>query len=119
MRSYRTVGLLTLTLCSALLLTACPTQTNIGKINRDPDRYANKEVGIAGNVTDSYGVALVGGAYKVDDGTGSIWVVSRGGGVPSRGSRVGVRGHVLNGFNFAGRNFGTVIEETEHRTKGR
>jgi len=119
MHSRRKVGLLALTLASVVLLTACPSQTNIGKINRDPDRYRNKEVGIVGNVTDSYGVAIVGGAYKVDDGTGSIWVVSRGGGVPSRGSRVGVRGHVLNGFSFGGRNFGTVIEETEHRTKGR
>jgi hypothetical protein len=119
MRSKRTIGLLTLTLASVLLLTACPSQTTIGKINRDPDRYVNKDVAIIGNVTDSYGVTFVGGAYKVDDGTGSIWVASRGGNVPSKGARVGVRGRVLNGFSFGGRNFGTVIEESEHRTRGR
>ncbi len=117
MHSRRTTGLLTLTLLSVLLLTACPSRTTIGKINANPDRYVNKEVGIAGNVQDSYGAAFLGGAYKVDDGTGSIWVVSRGGGVPSKGARVGVKGRVLNGFNFGGRNFGTVIEESEHRTR--
>ena len=100
MRSRRTIGLLSLTLLSVLLLTACPSQTTIGKINSNPDKYFNKEVGIA-----------------VDDGTGSIWVVSRSGGVPTKGARVGVKGRVLNGFNFGGRNFGTVIEESEHRSR--
>ncbi len=117
MHSRRTIGLLSLTLFSVVLLTACPSQTNIGKINSDPDRYRNKEVGIVGNVTDGFGVSFVGGAYKVDDGTGSIWVVSKGGSTPSKGARVGVKGRVLNGFSFGGRNFGTVIQESEHRTK--
>jgi len=43
-------------LAGTLFLTACPSQTNIGKINSDPGRYSNKEVGIVGRVTDSYGV---------------------------------------------------------------
>jgi hypothetical protein len=117
MRSRRKVGLLALTLFGTLLLTACPSQTSIRKINNDPDRYRNKEVGIVGDVVDSYGASFVGGAYKVDDGTGSIWVVARGGSVPSRGAKVGVKGRVLNGFSFGGRNFGTVIQESDHRTK--
>jgi hypothetical protein len=99
----------------ALLFTACPTQTNIAKINRNPDRYRNKEVGIAGRVTDSYGV-LGAGAYEIDDGTGRIWVATRRG-VPSRGSRVGAKGYIHNGFSFAGRSFGTVMEETDRRSR--
>ena len=100
-----------------LLLTACPSQTNISKINADPDRYRGKEVGIAGTVTNSYG-AMGTGAYEIDDGTGRIWVATRRG-VPSKGSRIGAKGYIHNGFNFAGRSFGTVMEETDRRTRGR
>ena len=100
---------------AALLFTACPSQTNIAKINRNPDRYRGKEVGIAGRVTDSYGV-LGAGAYEIDDGTGRMWVATRRG-VPSRGAHVGTKGYVHNGFSFAGRSFGTVIEETDRRSR--
>jgi hypothetical protein len=100
-----------------LLLTACPSQTTISKINADPARYRNKEVAIVGTVRDSYG-ALGQGAYEIDDGTGRLWVVTRRG-VPSRGARVGAKGHVYNGFNFGGRNFGTVLEETDRRAEGK
>jgi len=98
-----------------LLLTACPSQTNIAKINANPDRYRGKEVGIAGRVTDSYGV-LGAGAYEIDDGTGRIWVATKRG-VPSKGSQVGAKGYVHNGFSFAGRSFGTVMEETDRRSR--
>jgi hypothetical protein len=98
-----------------LLLTACPSQTNIAKINADPDRYRGKQVGIAGRVTDSYGV-LGAGAYEIDDGTGKIWVATRRG-VPAKGSQVGAKGYVHNGFSFAGRSFGTVMEETDRRSR--
>lgn len=104
-------------IATTLLLTACPDQTNISKINADPDRYRGKEIGIVGRVTDSYGV-MGAGAYEIDDGTGKIWVATRRG-VPSKGSRVGAKGYVHNGFSFAGRSFGTVMEETDRRTKGR
>jgi hypothetical protein len=102
-------------LTGTLLLTACPSQTNIAKINRDPGHYRNKEVGIAGRVTDSYGV-LGAGAYEIDDGTGRMWVATRRG-VPSRGSHVGAKGYIHSGFSFAGRSFGTVLEETDRRSR--
>lgn len=102
---------------ATLLLTACPSQTNIAKINADPDRYRGKEIGIAGTVTDSYGAAGVG-AYEIDDGTGKIWVATTRG-VPSRGSRIGAKGYVHNGFSFNGRSYGTVVEETDRRTRGK
>src|SRR5258705_3780867 len=102
-------------LAGTLFLTACPSQTNIGKINADPGRYRNKEVGIVGRVTDSYGV-LGNGAYEIDDGTGRIWVATRRG-IPSRGSQVGTKGSVHTGLSFGGRSSGTVIEETDHPAK--
>ena len=60
---------------------ACPDRTSIADITANPSRYQNKEVAIAGTVQDSYGVnipgiAIRGGAYKIDDGTGSIWIVT-------------------------------------------
>lgn len=117
MHLNKKLGLSSLILIGTLILTACPQQETISKINADPGRYRNKEVGIAGNVTDSYGV-LGNGAYELDDGTGRIWVVTTRG-VPTRGSRVGAKGKVYTGFSWAGRSFGTVLQETDRRAKGK
>ena len=115
MQLARRVRASSMLMAVVFLLTACPSQTTISKINADPGRYRDKEVGIVGNVTDSYGV-LGNGAYEIDDGTGRLWVVTKRG-VPARGSRVGAKGRVYTGFNFGGRNFGTVLEETDRRAK--
>ena len=117
MQPFKKAAVLFALLSGILLLTACPSQTTISKINANPDRYRGKEIGIAGTVTDSYGAAGVG-AYEIDDGTGKIWVATRHG-VPSRGSRVGAKGYVRNGFSFGGRSYGTVMEETDRRSRGR
>ena len=117
MHLVKRLGSASLILAAVLLFTACPSQTTISKINADPARYRDKDVAIVGTVRDSYG-ALGQGAYEIDDGTGRIWVVTRRG-VPSRGARVGVKGHVHTGFNFGGRNYGTVLEETDRRSKDR
>lgn len=100
-------------LAAAIFLTACPSRTTIAKINADPGRYQNKEVVVAGTVTNSFG-ALGRGVYEIDDGTGRMWVYTQRG-VPSKGARVGAKGRVYNGFSFAGRNFGTVLEERDRR----
>ncbi len=115
MSSRRKYVLLALMLSLALFAAACE-KTTINKINADPDRYRNKEVGVVGTVTDSYGIPFVGGAYEIDDGTGKIWVVSKSG-APRKGSRVGAKGRVHSGLTFGGRSFGTVIEESDRRAK--
>jgi hypothetical protein len=118
-RMYLTkrLGLSSLLLIGVVSLTACPKQETISRINADPGRYRNKEVGIIGNVTDSYGV-LGNGAYEIDDGTGRIWVVTTRG-VPSKGSRVGTKGKIYTGYSFGGRSFGTVLQETGRSAKGK
>jgi hypothetical protein len=98
----------------ALVLAGCPQGTTIADINRDPSRYAGKEVTILGNVVDSFG-ALGQGAYQMDDGTGRIWVISEGFGVPSNGARVRVTGRVSTGVTLGSRSFGTVLRETQRR----
>src|SRR6476620_323795 len=98
-----------------LLAVGCPDRTNIRDIEANPSKYENKEVVIAGTVRDSYGVNIPGtqvrgGAYKIDDGTGSIWVVTEGA-VPSKGAEIGIRGQVGNGVNWNGKNYGLGIYE--------
>ncbi|MBX3283465.1 MAG: hypothetical protein KF756_13445 [Acidobacteria bacterium] len=107
----------------ALFAAACPEKRSIAEINANPSRYQNKEVGIIGTVTDSYGLSIPGtgisgGAYKIDDGTGSIWVVTDRN-VPARGSRIGISGTVGTGVSYKGRNYGLGIFEKERRYKGR
>ncbi len=114
LNNRRTLSVLLL-MIGTLLTSACPNRQSISKINADPGRYRNKEVAIAGTVTDSYGV-LDSGAYEIDDGTGKILVVTTRG-VPSRGAKVGAKGRVRTAFSFGGRSYGTVLEETDRRTK--
>lgn len=102
---------------SVLALTACPSQTTISQINADPAKYRNKQVGLVGTVTDSYGV-LGNGIYELDDGTGKIWVITRQG-VPNRGARVGVSGQVNTGVSFGGKTYGMVLQEDRRRSKSR
>src|SRR5262252_8046671 len=97
----------------ALVLSACE-RMKISEINADPGRFTNKEVAIAGKVTQSIG-ALGKGIYQVDDGTGTLWVLANVRGVPSKGARVGVKGYVKPTITFLGVNYATVMEETDRR----
>ena len=72
-------------------VSGCKGATPIRKLLDDPSHYDGLTVQIAGDVTRSIGV-LGTGAYQVDDGTGKLFVVSKDGGAPREGARVGVRG---------------------------
>ena len=100
------------TLVAALaLLAGCPRGVSIAELNRNPGHYFNKEVGVAGNVVTSYGV-MGTGAYELDDGSGKIWVLSGGYGVPSKGAHIRVAGTVIQGANVGGMNVGLALKET-------
>ena len=103
-----------LLMAATLVLAGCPTRTSIERINRDPGRYAGREVAIGGRVSNSFGL-LGSGVFQVEDGTGQIWVFSQRYGVPSNGAKVGVRGTVSQGFSFGGRSFAVILKETERR----
>lgn len=103
----------------ALLAIACPDRISIADINANPSNYANKDVVIAGTVRDSYGVNIPGtpvrgGAYKIDDGTGSIWIMTEDI-VPSKGSQIGVKGRIGTGVNWKGQNYGLGMYEKDRR----
>lgn len=110
-------------LVSGLFLAACPERTSIADIEANPSKYQNKEVAIAGTVRDSYGINIPGtpirgGAYKIDDGTGSIWIVTEEG-VPTKGTQVGVKGRVGSGINWHGRNYGLGLYEKDRKFRKR
>jgi len=98
----------------AVLLVGCPPRVSIEKINRDPGRYAGKEVTIAGRVSSSFG-ALGSGIFQIDDGTGTMWVYSQSYGVPANGAKVAVTGVIKQGFSVGGRSFATILTETQRR----
>ena len=74
---------LVLALTWSLTTMAC-LGTTIDEITRSPGDYEGQEVTIRGSVVESFSV-LGKGAFRVDDGTGSLWVVSEVG-VPSEGT---------------------------------
>ncbi len=114
-------GLLGLILAIGLFAAACPQRTSIANIESNPSRYYDKEVAVAGTVGNSYGLSIPiigrgGGIYKVDDGTGSIWVVTQKS-VPSKGAKIGVKGRIQNGLNYNGKNYGLGMVEEDRRFK--
>jgi len=115
--------LLALVAFSALFVTGCPERVSIADIEANPGRYQNKEVSIAGVVRDSYGLSIPGtkyggGAYKIDDGTGSMWVFTNEA-VPSKGTEIGVSGRVGTGVNWKGKTYGMGMYEKDRRYRKR
>jgi len=105
-----------LALASVLILAfaGCTTATTIRKIQNDPGKFYGKQVAIKGRVTSSYG-ALGQGVYQVDDGTGKMWVLSEGYGVPGKEADVKVVGTLVDSVSFGGRNFATALRQTKRR----
>ncbi len=124
MKTLSTAILLALVTFIGLFTTACPERKSIAEIEANPGKYQNKEVAIAGIVRDSYGISvpgtrLGGGAYKIDDGTGSIWVIVADGSVPQKGAEIGVKGVIGTGVNWKGRNYGLGMYEKDRRYRKR
>lgn len=123
MNKKSTIVLLITIVFGGLFAAACPKRITIADIEANPSKYQNKEVVIAGTVKDSYGISIPGtpvqgGAYKIDDGTGSIWVVSETT-VPTKGTEIGVKGLVGTGVNWKGHNYGLGMYEKDRRFKKR
>lgn len=121
MKRITKTGILCVLLLVGIFTIACPKRTSIGDIEANPGKFQNKEVAIAGIVKTSYGVSIPlinesGGIYKVDDGTGSIWVITQRS-VPSKDAQLGIKGKIQNGVNYNGKNYGLVLMEDDRRFK--
>ena len=81
-------------LVAMLALVACKATHGVVPIKTlldDPTRYDGQVVRVAGHVGPAVG--LFGfGAYQISDDTGTLNVVSKSGGAPREGARVGVEG---------------------------
>jgi hypothetical protein len=108
-RTFR-LALLWLVLPALVALAGCKGTTPIKELIDDPSRFAGKTVHIAGTVTESIGVLTVG-AYKLQDDTGTITVVSKSSGVPRTGAKVGVEGQVKSGFMLGTESLTVFIED--------
>lgn len=119
------IALLTAIAAGSVLSGACTATRTVNELLADPARYRNDTVQLSGEVVDSYSVANRG-AYRIDDGTGQLWVVSETG-VPRKSARVTVKGTVREGFNLGalgdainlppGIAAGMVLMESSHKAK--
>lgn len=119
MKTVTKTVLLSLVVLTAIFAAACPERTSIADIEANPSKFQNKDVAVAGVVQDSYGLNIPltrmrGGAYKISDGTGSIWIVTENS-VPAKGAQLGVKGKIQNGINWKGKNYGLVIVEDDRK----
>ena len=96
-----------------LVLAGCKGATPIKELLDDPSRYAGKTVRIAGTVSSAAGV-LGAGFYKVDDGTGKMTVVTKSGGVPRDGAKVGVEGTLKTGYTLGSESLTVMIEDKRY-----
>ena len=107
----RTAAKRMLFLGAALALMACNEKTtSIKTLLADPGRYDGRTVRIAGEVENSIG-ALGYGAYELQDGTGTLPVVTDGGGAPARGAKVGVEGTFRAAYTLGTSSRAVLVEK--------
>ena len=104
---------------AGLAIEARAGEKSIADLESNISKYQNKTVKIKGVVRDSDGVdipflGISGGCYKIDDGTGSIWICTERG-VPVKGSEIKVKGVLQSGAVIKGRNYGLMIVEKERK----
>jgi len=108
-----------LALALALLAGCATTHPKIAELKYNPGRYQNHSVTVNGVVTSSWGVPLVPfKLYKVDDGTGEVTVLAQDGHVPTKGSRVSVKGRVNEFAAFGGQSLGLHLRQEHLKFKG-
>ena len=90
-------------------LSACAGTIHIRDLLDRPQEYQGKTVRVAGTVTRSAGV-LGTGAFEIDDGTGKIYVITKGGGVPREGAKTKAEGRFESLFSFLGRTMAAIVQ---------
>ena len=88
--------------------------TPINTLLDDPGRFDKQTVRVAGTVGTAMGV-MGYGAYTVNDGTGTLTVISQHGGAPREGAQVGVEGEFRSAFTL-GTETAAVLMEKERFT---
>jgi hypothetical protein len=76
----------------------------------DPAGFDKQTVWVAGTVGNSVGV-LGYGVYQINDGTGSLIVVSQEGGAPREGAQVAVEGEFRSAYTVGPHSGAVLIEK--------
>jgi hypothetical protein len=94
-----------------LVLAGCASVTPIGDLLSNASRYDGKTVRIAGTVQSSAGL-LGAGAYQVNDGTGTLTVISQVGTPPPKGEKIGVKGTFQALFTLLSKSLAVLKEQS-------
>jgi len=90
-------------------LTGCSRTIRIRDLLDRPQEYDGKTVQVEGTVTQSAGI-LGTGAYEIDDGTGRIYVIAQGQGVPREGAKTKAKGRFESLFSLLGRTMAAIVQ---------
>ena len=90
-------------------MNACSRTIHIRDLLDRPQEYNGKTVQVEGTVTQSAGV-LGTGAFEIDDGTGKIYVIAKGGGIPRQGAKTKAQGRFESVFSFLGRTMAAIVQ---------
>ncbi|MGI9039466.1 MAG: hypothetical protein ACR2GQ_11480 [Gemmatimonadota bacterium] len=109
--AYRFVSLAVL---APLLLMGCASATSIGELLDDPGRYDGKTVSVEGEVGSAVG-GLGMGAYRVQDDSGTLTVLSDVGSPPRDGAKIRVKGVFSALFTIGSQGVAVLREESRSR----
>lgn len=87
--------------------------TPIKTLLDDPARFDKQTVQVAGDVEEAAGV-MGYGAYRLNDGTGTITVVTNTGGAPRTGAHVGVEGEFREAFTLGSTTAAVIMEKQRY-----
>jgi hypothetical protein len=97
--------------------TACAyslRSASVADLRNNPGRYQHRTVSINGVVTNAYSVPFMPyQAYRVDDGTGEVTVLSQNRRTPTRGAHVRVKGKIEDVAVFGGQSLGLHLREED------
>jgi len=101
-------------LFAALVFAGCASVTPIGELLDDPGHYDGRTVQVEGETRGTVG-GLGVGAYQVDDGTGTLTVLSDRSSPPRSGARVRVKGIFEALVTFGSESLAVLREESRSR----
>lgn len=84
--------------------------TPIRTLLDDPQRFDGQTVRVSGEVKEAVGILGYGG-YRLDDGTGTLTVISKQGGAPRIGAKTGAEGVFRAVFTLGTESVAVLMED--------
>lgn len=88
----------------------CASTRPIGRLMDDPGQFDGETVRVKGEVEQALGLPGPG-IYRIDDGTGSIVVLSEEHGAPRTGAEVRVKGVFRSAMTLLDRSLAVLVEK--------